>query len=43
MWDASAETRYLVVPMRPTGTEALDAAGLAGLVTRNGMIGTAAV
>jgi nitrile hydratase subunit alpha len=43
VWDASAETRYLVVPRRPEGTESLGEDELAGLVTRNGLIGTAAV
>jgi nitrile hydratase subunit alpha len=43
VWDASAETRYLVLPQRPAGTDHLDEAALAGLVTRNGMIGTAEV
>ena len=39
--DSTAETRYLVVPLRPAGTEGMDEAALAALVTRNGMIGTA--
>jgi nitrile hydratase len=43
VWDASAETRFLVLPRRPTGTEGLSEEQLAGLVTRAGMIGTAAV
>ena len=43
VWDASAESRYLVLPQRPEGTNALDEAALAALVTRNGMIGVAAV
>jgi nitrile hydratase len=43
VWDASAETRYMVLPRRPDGTNGLDEAQLARLVTRNGMIGTAAV
>jgi nitrile hydratase len=43
VWDASAETRYLVLPRRPAATEALSEEELAGLVTRAGMIGTAAV
>jgi nitrile hydratase len=43
VWDASAESRYLVVPRRPGGTEELAEEQLAGLVTRNGLIGTAAV
>jgi nitrile hydratase len=41
VWDSTAEIRYLVIPERPAGTEGLDEAALAALVTRNGMIGTA--
>ena len=40
VWDSTAETRYLVVPMRPVGTDGMDIAALAALVTRNAMIGT---
>jgi nitrile hydratase len=40
VWDSTAELRYLVIPERPAGTEGLDEAALAALVTRNGMIGT---
>lgn len=43
VWDASAETRYMVLPQRPAGTDELDEAQLAGLVTRRGLIGTALV
>jgi nitrile hydratase subunit alpha len=43
VWDASAESRYMVVPRRPAGTDALSEPELAGLVTRKGLIGTAAV
>lgn len=43
VWDASAETRYMVLPRRPDGTEDLSETELAGLVTRNGLIGTALV
>jgi nitrile hydratase subunit alpha len=43
VWDASAESRYMVVPRRPTGTEGLSEEQLAGLVTRKGLIGTAVV
>jgi nitrile hydratase len=43
VWDASAENRYLVIPARPAGTDGLAEAELAALVTRNGLIGTAAV
>ncbi len=43
VWDASAETRYLVVPRQPEGTGDLNEDQLASLVTRNGLIGTAPV
>jgi nitrile hydratase subunit alpha len=43
VWDSTAETRYLVVPRRPDGTGGLAEADLAALVTRDGLIGTAAV
>jgi nitrile hydratase len=39
VWDSSAEVRYLVVPERPPGTDALDEEALARLVTRDAMIG----
>jgi len=41
VWDSSAEVRYLVLPRRPRGTEPLDEAALAALVTRDSMIGVA--
>jgi nitrile hydratase len=41
VWDSTAEIRYLVIPARPVGSEDLDEAALADLVTRDGMIGTA--
>lgn len=40
VWDSTAELRYMVLPMRPAGTEDLDEAALAALVTRDAMIGT---
>lgn len=43
VWDSTAEIRYLVLPRRPAGTDDRSAEELAGLVTRNGMIGTALV
>ena len=43
VWDASAESRYMVVPRRPAGTGDLPEEQLAGLVTRKGLIGTAVV
>ena len=41
--DTSAESRHMVLPMRPAGTDDLGEAELAALVTREGLIGTAAV
>jgi nitrile hydratase subunit alpha len=43
VWDSSAESRYMVLPRRPEGTEELSEEQLAELVTREGLIGTAAV
>ena len=40
VWDSTAELRYLVVPERPDGTHGWSAERLAGLVTRDAMIGT---
>ena len=40
VWDSTAEIRYLVLPMRPKGTENMDESELSELVTRNSMIGT---
>ncbi|ALA16651.1 MULTISPECIES: nitrile hydratase subunit alpha [unclassified Chelatococcus] len=40
VWDSTAETRYLVIPMRPAGTAGWDEEALARLVTRDSMIGT---
>jgi len=40
VWDSTAEIRYLVVPMRPEGSEGWSEEKLADLVTRDSMIGT---
>ncbi len=40
VWDSTAETRFLVLPMRPAGTEGWSGERLAALVTRDSMIGT---
>ncbi|QUS41916.1 nitrile hydratase subunit alpha [Tardiphaga alba] len=40
VWDSTAEIRYLVVPMRPEGTEGWSEEQLADLVSRDSMIGT---
>lgn len=41
VWDSSTEIRYLVLPERPAGTEALTETELVGLVSRDCMIGVA--
>ncbi|MDV7220952.1 nitrile hydratase subunit alpha [Streptomyces prunicolor] len=43
VWDSSAESRYMVLPRRPAGTESLSEDELAALVSRNALIGTAGV
>jgi nitrile hydratase len=40
VWDSNSDRRYLVVPERPSGTQDWSEERLAGLVTRNAMIGT---
>ena len=40
VWDSTSEMRYLVLPMRPTGTDGWSEERLAALVTRDSMIGT---
>ena len=40
VWDSTAELRYMVVPMRPAGTEGWSEEKLAELVTRDSMVGT---
>jgi nitrile hydratase len=40
VWDSTAELRYLVLPQRPAGSEDMNEEELAGLVSRNSMIGT---
>ena len=40
VWDSTAETRFLVLPMRPAGTEGWSEEQLAAIVTRDSMIGT---
>jgi nitrile hydratase len=39
VWDSTAETRFLVVPMRPAGTDGWREEKLALLITRDSMIG----
>jgi nitrile hydratase len=41
VWETSAETRYMVIPMRPDGTDGWSEDQLAGLVSREALIGTA--
>ncbi len=40
VWDSTSELRYLVVPLRPEGSDGLGEEQLVNLVTRNSMIGT---
>jgi len=40
VWDSTAETRFMVLPMRPPGTEGWSEQQLADLVTRDSMVGT---
>ncbi len=43
VWDSTAELRYMVVPERPPGTEALSEEQLAALVTRDAMVGVGTI
>jgi nitrile hydratase len=43
VWDATAESRHMVLPRRPDGTDGLTEPELAARVTRNGLIGVAPV
>lgn len=43
VWDSTAETRYMVLPLRPEGTDGWTAEQLAEIVTRDSMIGTSVV
>ena len=40
IWDSTAETRFLVLPMRPEGTDGWSEEQLAELVPRDSMVGT---
>jgi nitrile hydratase len=40
VWDSTAEMRFLVLPMRPAGTDGWDESKLATLITRDSMVGT---
>jgi len=41
VWDSSAEMRYMVLPIRPAGTEGMGEAELVPLITRDALIGVA--
>ena len=43
VWDSTAEVRYLVLPDRPAGTESWSEEELAGIVTRDAMVGVAKI
>ena len=41
VWDTTADTRYMVLPMRPPGTVGWSEDELAGIVTKDSLIGVA--
>ena len=41
VWDSTSEVRYLVLPLRPSGTDGFDEERLAALVSRDAMVGVA--
>ena len=43
VWDSNSDVRYMVLPERPSGTEGMSEEELAGLVTRDSMVGVAIV
>ena len=43
VWDTTADTRYIVLPLRPEGTEGWSEARLASIVSQDAMIGVARV
>jgi nitrile hydratase len=43
VWDSNAELRYLVLPVRPEGTDGMSEDELAAMVTRDSMIGTGVI
>ncbi len=43
VWDSTSETRFIVLPERPPGTEGMSEEELAGIVNRNSLIGTAKI
>jgi len=43
VWDTTADTRYVVLPLRPEGTEGWPEERLAALVTKDSMIGVARI
>jgi len=43
VWDTTADTRYIVLPLRPAGTEGWSEERLASIVTKDSMIGVARI
>jgi nitrile hydratase len=43
VWDTTADTRYVVLPLRPRGTDGWSEERLASLVTKDAMIGVARI
>lgn len=43
VWDTTADTRYMVMPQRPSGTEALSVEQLTALISKDALIGVARI
>ena len=43
VWDTTADTRYMVMPQRPLGTEALSVEQLTALISKDALIGVALI
>jgi len=43
VWDTTADTRYMVMPQRPAGTEALSVDQLTALISKDALIGVARI
>ena len=43
VWDTTADTRYMVMPQRPSGTEALSVEQLTALISKDALIGVALI
>jgi len=43
VWDTTADTRYMVMPQRPSGTEGLTVAQLTAMISKDALIGVALI